>query len=250
MNWRGSLNKKAYLAIFGVLFLLLLIGINSYFKNVSEKYWAEIPTPQFIAAALNYTLDVRQIPVAELSNLTNGEYGEMKYIWNGIDYAVTFSGAVVKDLQFSPDNKYIIFMYPHDQQSIEHTLVVYNLETKNAQELYTGRISSRVHWIGVDYVYFNVYCGTSCSGLDLVSIKTGEMKRSVISYLYADDRDTWYTHLKNWNGDEFEFNGLGGDIATETVDNKNYLIFNLTDGESNYLGQKKFLFTGNRFLTE
>lgn len=250
MSWIDNRNKKAYLAIIGALFLLLLIGANSYFRNLSEKYWEEIPKPEFIAGALNYALDLRQIPVVELSNITEREYGEAEYIWDGIGYSITFNEAVVEDLQFSPDKRKVTFFYPIDREfsSDKYVLIVYDLAKSEVKELFTGRSPNELSWLDESHVVFKVYCGTSCAGFNLVNTETGEIKEGVITYLFSEDRNIWYTYFKDGYGREFEFDGFGSDITTETIDNKNYLVFNLTDDENNYIGQKKFLFTGDKLI--
>lgn len=57
-------------------------------------------------------------------------------------------------------------------------------------------------------------------------------------------KDSFMTHLKDWFGQEFEFEGYNENIRSVYIDGKTYLIFEMWNNKQP-IGEKKFLFTGN-----
>lgn len=99
------------------------------------------------------------------------------------------------------------------------------------------------HWLNNEYIFFTSYCGTSCQGLYLVDVGNKESELAVISYVFNGD-GPWITHFRDWFGGEFVFKGLVGDIASLTVGDKSYLIFEMKDENKNPLGEERLLFMG------
>ena len=100
------------------------------------------------------------------------------------------------------------------------------------------------HWLGNNYVFFTSYCGTSCQGLMLLDIRSGQRWSAVLSFLINEDGSRG-THFRDWFDKSFEFLGFAKKIHGEMKNNKPYLVFDMENEKAVEIGQKRFLFTGN-----
>lgn len=83
----------------------------------------------------------------------------------------------------------------------------------------TGPIQS----IGDEYILYTVRCGSSCEGLYMVHIATGEIYQGVLSYMTDDPERGDYTAFTDWKGDVHEFEGYM-DLFEGVVNGPNLLL--------------------------
>lgn len=101
------------------------------------------------------------------------------------------------------------------------------------------------HWLGNDFIYFTAGCGTACQGLYLVNTRDKESDLAVLSYIFPDEINVWYTHFRDWFNQEFKFEGLVDEIKSEMISGATYLVFRMKNDQGDFLYEKRFLFTGD-----
>lgn len=103
------------------------------------------------------------------------------------------------------------------------------------------------HWINNNYVFFTHHCGSSCQGLTLLDVRTGQRWLAVLSFL--SNKDGYLeTHFHDWFDKDFKFNGSIQKIHGVMEDNLPYLIFDMENEKGVEIGEKRFLFTGNSLI--
>lgn len=99
------------------------------------------------------------------------------------------------------------------------------------------------HWLGNNYVFFTSHCGSSCQGLTLLNVETGQRWLAVLAYSsYNNAQKTTYFH--DWFKKDFEFNGFVQKIHATLEKNQPYLILDILNDNGIEAGEKRFLFTG------
>ena len=158
--------------------------------------------------------------------------------------------------KLSPDglNKIILYRFSFDtsiyrdyyKDYFDNDTVISVRDVENGTEnyIFTGNRIGEPEWLGNEYVFFTSYCGSSCQGIYLVDVQNKETFQGVLSYMISKDNKPVYTHFQDWFDEDFEFNGWVDEIRSDTVENKTYLIFYMRNNENKFIGQKRFLFTG------
>lgn len=174
----------------------------------------------------------------------------------GEDGTVSFQREVEYQ-EVSPDGNNLVLlykmpfhpgMYDHYYDYLSGQLFVAVKRIASGREHYilvTEHRSGSPHWLGNSYVYLTIHCGTACRGIQLVGIGGKKSELAVLSYIYDDEVGRSETHFKDWFGSKFVFGGLVGEIKSEMVDDRAYLIFKMKDDQGNFLYDKRFLFTGD-----
>lgn len=103
------------------------------------------------------------------------------------------------------------------------------------------------HWLGNNYVFFTNHCGSSCQGLTLLDVRTGQRWQAVLSYLSNNNRSS-ETYFHDWFDKNFQFKGLVQKIHGLMENNQPYLIFDMENDKGVESGEKRFLFTGNSLI--
>lgn len=159
--------------------------------------------------------------------------------------------------EISPDGSNLILlykmpfhpgMYGHYSDYLSGQLLIAVKEIASGRERYilvTEHRSGDPHWLDNNYVYFTVYCGTACRGIQLAGIGGRKSELAVLSYIYDNEAERYETHFKDWFDNKFVFEGLIDEVKSEMIDDKAYLIFRMKDGQGNFLYEKRFLFTGS-----
>lgn len=124
-------------------------------------------------------------------------------------------------------------------------IAVRDLEYARERYIFTGEgRTNDPHWLGNNHIFFTSYCGTACQGLYLVDVRNKETWQAVWGYGRDDAGAVWQTHFTDWFGGEFDFEGLVREVASEVSGDEAYLIFKMEDDQGGFLGEKRFLFTG------
>ncbi len=103
------------------------------------------------------------------------------------------------------------------------------------------------HWLGNNYVFFTNHCGSSCEGLILLDVRTGQKWQAVLSYL-SNNHKSSETYFHDWFDKNFQFDGLVQKIHGLMENNQPYLIFDMENDKGVESGEKHFLFTGNSLI--
>jgi len=123
-------------------------------------------------------------------------------------------------------------------------------DTQRESYLFVGEYrTGEPHWLGNGYVFFTSHCGSSCRGLSLLDVRTGQRWSAVLSFL-SIDRNRPITHFYDWFKQDFEFNGGVKKIRGVFEDNRPYLIFDMENDRGVETGEKRFLFTGSSLILE
>lgn len=146
--------------------------------------------------------------------------------------------------RLSPDGSQEL-MYYSERELDRQIISLRNTKAELEKTIYSGSRVNLPDWLGNEHIFFTTYCGTSCQGLDLVNVINTEVRTGLLSYMFFVPKRPVYTHFRSWFGEEFEFNGLPTEIISETNDNKTWLIFKMKDETGKFIGEKRFIFTGN-----
>lgn len=105
------------------------------------------------------------------------------------------------------------------------------------------------HWLGNSYVFFTSHCGSSCQGLSLLDVRTGQRWFAVLSSLtFYRDKPT--TNFHDWFEQDFDFIGTIKKIRGVFENNRPYLIFDMENDKGVESGEQRLLFTGSSLILE
>ncbi len=82
--------------------------------------------------------------------------------------------------------------------------------------------------IGHEHIFYFVYCGSSCKGLQLVNLTTGAVKQGSLGF-FSDDEGNDYTLFDDWLHREYRFEGFVDDTASHTEEDISWLVFRVLD---------------------
>lgn len=130
-------------------------------------------------------------------------------------------------------------------------IVVRNLDSQREDVVFTGEERTNdPHWLGNKHMFFTSYCGTGCKGIYLVHALSKETRQGVWAYMYDEQKNAWETHFNDWFGQKFILDGMTSKVKSEVVNGQTYLIFEMSGGNSEFLGEKRFIFTGEKLIEE
>jgi hypothetical protein len=232
--------------------ILIIIILLVFFVFFFKKY---INTP--ISDISSNSIDLISI-----TNLSKSDYDHIvenndNYVYifeNGFQKQLTFDNNPIRSIELSPNGKQTAFFYESDNKSRDVlTLMVIELENNVSEEKYqtsfaSWDVTNNLHWLGEDYIFFLRHCGTGCKGVTLLNLKSKETINAVLTYPSFSNQPV-ETHFKDWFGQEYLLQGIVNKISSKTINNKTYLIFDMTNDNGDYVGQNKLLFSGNS-LTE
>lgn len=125
-------------------------------------------------------------------------------------------------------------------------LIVRDLDSQEEHVVFTGEERTNdPHWLGNENIYFTSYCGTACKGIYLINVLNKESRQGVWAYIYDEQKNTWETHFHDWFSQKFVLDGMIGNVKSEVVSGQTYLMFDMNNGNGDFLGKKRFLFTGD-----
>lgn len=105
------------------------------------------------------------------------------------------------------------------------------------------------HWLGNQYVFFTTYCGTACQKLILLDVHSRQIREAMISY-WSKENNKQKTYFNTWFDQGYEFFGLVDRVYAQMIENRPYLIFDISNDYGVESGQKKFLFTGESLILQ
>lgn len=219
MNWKSSFKRK-FLFILG--FCLLVFLCCFLFLSILENK-IESRITELIKSTT--TENLRSIEPRR-------KYSETSP--NGLREIILYERV------FTGDGEYEYRSYLNNQ----YLFVVKEFRNGAEHEIYIG--DDKVgypHWLGNDFIFFTGGCGTGCRGFYLVDTRSKESFQGVITTTPVSENG-FATHLHDWFDHEFKFVGFDKNIRSVYLDNKTYLIFEMWNNNQ-YIGEKKFLFTGD-----
>lgn len=225
------------------LFLVLLLISALFLVAILQP---RSPTIPLTGSVLKETIEVSSLQISDYAFLLK-ERNEVFFTKEGDYKQVYFHQGPLRSIELSPTQKQTAFLYHPDETSYENaSLVIFDTQTRTFEEVYyTSQsfrdVTSDLHWLGDNYIFFRRYCGTACQGVTLLDLNTGKTKNAVLSYPSFPNQPT-KTHFKDWYGQEFVMNGLVSNISSEAENNLYYLIFTLEDYHGNFLAEEKFLY--------
>lgn len=232
---------------------------------ISLVFYLQLPKQDQKAQAIFSPVAANPTNQIDISKLTLTDYNHIFEKHNVVFISrdnsqkqVYFDDKQLQSLDLSPSQKQAAFYYdPNETNELkEHKLsfIILDLEGKNTKEIFhtsnpNWDVRSDLHWLGNNHVIFLRHCGTSCQGLTLLNIQTGEIKNATLSYMLSSGRPA-YTHFEDWFGNNHEVNNFVEKVYTETVEGKYYLLFNMNTETGEKSGQEKFLFTESNLTLE
>ena len=168
---------------------------------------------------------------------------------------------VIEYQEGSPDGKNIVTLYKlpynpsvhidyyQDYFQNQKIIVVRDLNSQKEYVVFTGEERTNdPHWLGNKHIFFTTYCGTACKGVYLVNTNNKESDFAVWAYIFTKEKNSWETHFKDWFGKKFIIEGLVDSLESEILDGQPYIVFKMKDDKGSSLGEKRFLFTGERLM--
>src|SRR3989338_7039198 len=226
----------------GILFLVTLIGILSI----------AISAQGVTNRQLTSGVDITDIPMLDYRFIVEKRF-QVFFTKHNETKQVYFNAKPLVSIEFSPSHDRIAFFYKSgDETSDDISLVIFNIKEEKTKEIYhtshaSWDIKSTLHWLGDNYIFFLRYCGTSCQGISLLSLKTGHISNAVLSYQSLPNLPE-KTYFKDWFGQKFEIDGLVERVKSETKKNRHYIVFMLNDYKGDIIGKYKFLFNGKALI--
>ncbi|MDA2936542.1 hypothetical protein MYX06_04970 [Patescibacteria group bacterium AH-259-L05] len=161
--------------------------------------------------------------------------------------------------QVSPDQTKKVLVYEmkfdprlykgYYEEYFSNSLIISVRELESGREnyIFTGEAyGSYPHWLGNEHVFFTSRCGTACKGLYLIRAGDKETRFGGLSYMFSKEQGVWVAYFRDWFDQKFQFDWFVDEMYSEIVNEKTYLIFKLGDDNGNYVGEKRFIFTGNQ----
>lgn len=244
--------KQKYLFLFFcITVVFILFEVTSLLPQKSST------KSSFSLVAVNPTnlIDINKLSQSDWDNVSIEDYGGVFVYKNDSPKQVYFNDKQLQSLELSPSRKKVAFYYYSDEpEDHELSLRLLDLDNTSTREIFhttfpSWDVRSGLHWLGNNHIIFLRNCGTSCQGLTLLNIQTGEIKNATLSYMLSSDRPA-YTHFEDWFGNNHEVNNFVEKVYTETVEGKYYLLFNMNTETGEKSGQEKFLFTESNLTLE
>lgn len=227
-----------------VYFIMLLILITS--TRLFSPPRIQLP---FSPVATNPTnlIDVFKLGQADYPHISRGEYSTVFLADSQGQKQVYYNNKPLRSLALSPSGALAAFFYsPASQSSDELALVLLERKDNTTREIYHTKfaswdVTSDLHWLGENYLFFLRHCGTSCQGITLLDVGTGETTNATLSYSSYTDQSA-STHFEDWFGQEYQMDGFVREVTSQTIDSNRYLVFVLEDEAGKYVGSKSVLF--------
>lgn len=231
-----------------VYFIMLLILVTStrFFSPPQIQ-------SSFSPVATNPTnlIDVFKLGQVDYPHISRGEYNTVFLASNRGQKQVYYNNKPLRSLALAPSEKQVAFLYPPtNQSSDELALVLLERKDNTTREVYHTKfaswdVTSDLHWLGENYLFFLRHCGTSCQGITLLDVRTGETTNATLSYSSFTGQLA-STHFKDWLGQEYQMDGFVREVTSQTIDSNPYLVFVLEDVAGKYAGSKSVLFVQPR----
>lgn len=236
--------------------LAVLIGSVYYLQLARQE---QKPQAIFSPVAANQTnqIDISELTLTDYNHISE-KYNVVFISRDNSQKQVYFDDKQLQSLEISPSQTQAAFYYdPNETDGFkEHelSLMVFDLTNKSVKEIFhtthpSWDVRSDLHWLGNKHIIFFRNCGTSCQGLTMLNIQTGEIKNATLSYMLSSDRPA-YTNFEDWFGNHYEVNNFVENVYTEAVEGKYYLLFNMKTETGEKSGQEKFLFTESNLTLE
>lgn len=232
MNLRDSFRRHK-LIIF-VLFVLIMWIVWANERTLRKPRWHSEMEGETILGAIQEAVDDLDLRRAE-KEMKEIEYEELSpdQSRKAVLYKMLFDSNLYNG-------------YYNDYFYNKMIVAAVDIEGQREYYVFTGEErTGNPHWLGNNYVFFTTYCGTACKGLYLIDIRNKETLLTTLSYIFSYEKGAYDTHLRDWFGQEFVFEGIVEEIRSETVGDNVYLIFKMKNNQGHYLYEKQFLFTGN-----
>ncbi|OGC51236.1 hypothetical protein A2W32_00830 [candidate division WWE3 bacterium RBG_16_37_10] len=215
--------KKSILIIF---FILLSVTVGAKLSNSSK------------ASSSTNVIDIASLNLSDFMYLDNYKHNYVFLSRNGDYRQIYYNGMPIRSISLSPSQERIGLLYlPNSQSTEELSLTVMERKTGIAKEIFHTHFASwdvrgDLHWLGDDRLFFLRHCGTSCRGITLLSVKTGETSTAVLTYPSFPNQKA-ATSFKDWSGKEYPIEGLVSNIDSRIIDSQSYIVFDVVDEKGN-----------------
>jgi len=240
------MTRKSFLIFLPVLIILVVGGFLLFQRSYTKSSFNDV--------AHVGPINILDLNESDYESILMGKNDKVLLISNQENRQVSYDNKLVTSMALSPTKKQVAFLYqPNSQSSEELTLALLG-GGNTIQEIYHTQfaswdITSNIHWLGNNNIIFLRHCGSSCQGLTLLNVQNGKIANATLSYMFSSNQPP-YTQFKDWFGNEHKMENLVSKVSTETINDKFYLIFEMSNeaGETNE--QKRFLFTGESLILE
>lgn len=232
----GHFNRKIKIGIGIIIFLQIVILILLEAPDTVVSYWDKIQSsPDEISS---------QSSIRTLNE--KNDSGNVRSELNEVHSETSPDGLreiILYKKVFTGDREYEYRSYLNNQ----YLFAVKEFKNGIEREIYIGDDHvDYPHWLGNDFIFFTGGVCTGCRGFYLVNINSKQSYNGVITTTPIT-KDSFTTHLKDWFDEEFEFPGFDENIRSVYLNGKTYLIFEMWNNNQ-YIGEKRFLFTGNSLI--
>lgn len=232
--------------------LAVLIGSFFYLQLAQQEQKTRATSPP-VAANHADLIDISKLTLEDYKYISE-ESGSVFVSKKDTQKQVYFDNKQLQSLEISPFQKQVAFSYdPSETKELkesELSLMLFDLSSKKVKQIFhttfpSWDVAGNPDWLGNNHLVFVRHCGTSCQGLTLLNIQTGELKNATLSYMSSFSDRPAYTHFEDWFNNHFEVDGFVKQISTEFVGGKYYLVFNMQTDAGEEINQKRFLFLEN-----
>ncbi|MBU0978380.1 MAG: hypothetical protein ABIJ03_04005 [Patescibacteria group bacterium] len=222
--------------------VVLILFISANFLSRKQQL-----VSSFSPVASNSTnlIDIGNLNRTDYEQVFEGKYNGVYVIKDDFQKQVYFNDKPLQSLELSPSLDKVAFFYRLNNSSSKAlSLTLLNLDDGETREIFhtdfpSWDVTSSLHWLGNDHLFFLRHCGTSCQGITLLNIKSGETQQATLSYSSFPDQPA-ITRYKDWFGQEHTMVGFVREVKSQTKNDRHYLAFILEDNAGNYLEEKTF----------
>ncbi|MBU0578917.1 hypothetical protein KKE34_05465 [Patescibacteria group bacterium] len=237
--------------------LSVLIGLVFYLQLARQEQKTQA-TFSPVAANPTNLVDIGKLTLEDYKHISE-ESGVVFVSKKDSQKQIYFDDKQLQSLEMSPSQKQVAFSYnPNETEELkenELSLMLLDLDSKKVKEIFhttfpSWDVAGNPDWLGNNHLVFVRHCGTSCQGLTLLNIQTGELKNATLSYMSSFSDRPVFTHFEDWFNTHFELDGFVKQIFTEFVGGKYYLVFDMQTDIGEEINKKKFLFLENNLALE
>lgn len=192
-------------------------------------------------------LDIRTLRNDDYKYIFEGDRGELYITTNEVDQKLFFAGHPVRSIAVSPSREYVaISHWSNDQVDENLSLVLFDVTNRTSKEIFNTNFSSwdmtnDPQWLGNQHLFFLRHCGSSCQGLSLLNVHTGEIDNASLSYQSFPDESP-FTNFNDWFGNYYHWKGFVKEIGSTDINDKYSLVFVLEDGLGNLISKESVEF--------
>ncbi len=198
---------------------------------------------------------IKEVSVLDLNLEDFGRIKKINYklfvMRNGVNYELKYEDSDVLNVVLSPAQNQFAFTYNSGEGSWVIELRIAKLHQSESnlitdQFTFSHRMpAGGVAWWGNDYIHMMRGCGTGCTEIILINIKTGEIRNGAVfhEYYIKEESELIFGEFVDWFGVRHETDYFIGSPRVDVKDGWLYFVLEMLDKDLNKIGEDRWLFT-------